>query len=364
MGTIQTIRLPKGNTGMTQLGTTNDDSTVTLPNIGFDFFYNGVNCRSNISVNGNSWFGVGSTTILKVSSADNSYNALYYAYETENGKAVFRIRFEGNQSYSNYGANNLVWELILYSDGTMVLVVVNSLKTGTDSMANLGGAGTASWTAGQSYVFCPSVSTGSVYAITTGSYLQTLSKYLVSDSDGIKHFDGTNWVKVGDLPLTEAMFRSYGDSSLSISRSGLTSSTPTLNYWSEDLNEVTHQIKQIVIPKPVLVKQITNYVLTTGVKSVATAVTVTGTSLIRIIVSVDSGATWNYWSGSAWVVIDSTNITTLTASTMTSAIVNAITAAQWLLLVGTSKTIRFGWFLKQVLSTESCNVNYIIVNFI
>ena len=121
-------------------------------------------------------------------------------------------------------------------------------------------------------------------------------------------------------------------------------------YWAEGTDMTVRKLKQVIVPKPILVKQTVDYPLTTGVRSVVTTVVFTGTSLIRIIVSVDSGVTWNYWSGSAWIVIDPTNLATLTASTMTSAITNAITSAQWLLLVGTSKNIRFGFYLKQVLS--------------
>lgn len=109
MGLLSALRAPKGNTGMTLFGSNNDDSTVTLPDIGFDFFYNGVNCRTAIYTSGNSWVGLGrSSENLQINRRDASYNKLFYLKETDNGKGVFRILWEGNSSYSSWGSNNLV----------------------------------------------------------------------------------------------------------------------------------------------------------------------------------------------------------------------------------------------------------------
>lgn len=40
----------KGNGGMTLLSSHKDDNTVKFSDIGFDFFYNGVNCRTSINI--------------------------------------------------------------------------------------------------------------------------------------------------------------------------------------------------------------------------------------------------------------------------------------------------------------------------
>jgi len=366
MGVTTTIRAPKGHVGMTLFGTHNDDATVVLPDIGFDFFYGGVNRRSTIQVCGNSWLGFSaSTSELKISSSDNSYNSLYYINEIENGVNVFRIRFEGNYAYSSWGSNNLVWELILYNNNCMVLVIEATTKQAADAFDTKGGSGVANWAAASSYSFFTTQSNGTAYVITTGSYVQRVTKFLIDDGiDGIKHFNGTTWVKVGDLPLTEDMFRAFGDDNLTTSRNGLILDAPTLHYWSESAGDALHQLKQVIVQKPKLIKQIVDYNITTGVKSVAYVVTATGTSLIRPIVSVDSGVTWYTWNGTSWIVIDSTNLAAIAASTITSSSINTITSANWNLLVGTSKVIRFGWLLKQVVSTESCNVNYIMVNYL
>ena len=90
--------------------------------------------------------------------------------------------------------------------------------------------------------------------------------------------------------------------------------------------------------------------------------TTTGSSVIKLIVSVDSGVTWKTFSAGSWNNINPT-ITDVNNSGITKTVLNAITKTQWeLLLTSIPEKIRFGYLLNQSLSTESCNTNSISIN--
>ena len=75
------VALPKGNAGMTLISSRNDDSTVSFPDIGFDFKYNGSPVRIIYST-GNTWIGFGTASEhLTINRKDTSVNNLYYKKE-------------------------------------------------------------------------------------------------------------------------------------------------------------------------------------------------------------------------------------------------------------------------------------------
>lgn len=366
MGVISTYKAPKGNAGMTLFGTRNDDSTVQLPDIGFDFMYNGVNARAAIYTSGNTWVGFGSSTEhLDINRRDASYNNLYWIKETENGRPVFRIRFEGQGSYSNWGANDLVWELTLYNDSAMVLVMVATPKTGTDSFNTQGPSGTVScnFQVGKSYVFLPTQSGGKAYTVQEGSYAQVLQKFLIDDgTNGIKGWNGSTWTKVSDGPITEELFRAYGNDSLQSSRSGITLTNPTLCVWTDDVN-ANMSLKQTACPTPKLLKMLSDWNIPTGIKSATATANTSGSAVVKILVSVDSGVTWKAWNGSTWATVDTASLATVEANAMTANVFTGLTTAQWDALIGTIKIIRLAVYLKQTATSESCSIDDIRINY-
>jgi hypothetical protein len=364
MGVLTTISEPKGNTGMALFGSNNDDSTVNLPDIGFDFFYNGVNCRTLIYTSGNSWVGFGSATEhLKINRRDARYNNLFYSKEIENGKSVFRLRWEGNSSYSGSG-NNLVWELILYNDNTMVLIIEAIPNNGTNSFDTKGGSGSASWQVGKSYVFYPTQEQGKAYTIQEGSYQQIIIKYLIDDGEnGIKTWQDSAWVKIADAPVIESIIKNNGINALPASRNGLLLTNPTLLVWTDELTTPDLKIKTTAVPKPKLIKQNTDYLIPTGIKNVVITATVIGTAVIRIICSCDEGATWKAWNGSSWISVGTSDINNVKSNGMTPSILNAITETQWTTFLGGRQTIRFAYYLEQNLTNETCNIDHIRVNY-
>jgi hypothetical protein len=372
MSIISTDRTPKGNTGMTALSTSlnNDDGSFVFPDIGFDFYYNGVNVRTTIYSSGNSWMGFGSATEhLDINRRDARCHYAYYIVEQENGKDVFRIRWEGYSVYSNTTAIDLSWEVILYNDNTIVLVVDQVPgSTGTNTFLSQGnGTLTFAYTTGKSYVFSPAGLSGTSYTVTEGSYQQIVKKYLMDDgANGIKHWDSTNntWVKVADGPINESMFATYGDVSVNLSRTGLVLTNPTLLYYVQSLTEGDHTLHQICIPLYRTVVQNFDYNTGTGIKSVVLTSTVSSTSLLDILVSIDSGITWKAFIASTWTVVDITNLPAIETSAMTPTILNAITQAQWLTLVDANATLRFAYYLKQVNVTDTVSIDEIRVNYI
>jgi hypothetical protein len=361
------IKVLKGNTGMTLFGTRNDDSSVLLPDIGFDFMYNSVNVRSAINTSGNSWVGFGGAIEhLDINRRDASYNNLYYVNETENGKPIFRIRWEGQGYYNSWGANDLVWELILYNDNSMVLVMESTPKNGTDSFVSQGADGTiaCNFQVGKSYAIIPTQPGGLSYTIQEGSYVQFVRKYLIDDgANGIKAWNGSTWGKVADAPVTEDIMKNNGTVTLSASRNGIILTNPALLMWTDDLSGISHHLKTTAAPTPKLIKQIIPYSTATGIKNVITDVNITGSSVIKVICSVDGGVSWKTWNGSSWIVVDTSTIANVKTSGMLPDAVAALISTQWLLLVGVEGDIQFGYYMEQVATNENCYIDRVRVNY-
>lgn len=363
---LPNIVTPKGNAGMTSISTHNDDTVVTFPDIGFDFKYNNIACRTTISTSGNSMVSFsGGTEQLLINRRDAGADAIYWAKETVNDSPTFRIRWEGHETYNAWGTLNLVWELTLFNDNAMMLVIEKIPNTAASSFVNPT-LGTTALTlaANQSYAFIPQAAGGTAYTVQAGSYITVTIKYLIDDgSNGIKAWNGTTWAKVADGPVTEDTMKTYGTPSLNISRAGLVLTNPTVYMWTDYTTVVNHSLHTVAIPTPKLIKQIVDYNIPTGVSSVVLTATVTSTSFLKVVCSVDGGVSWCTWNGSAWSIVDVTSIGNVKSSGVSMATLNAITAAQWLLLVGTKQTIRFAYYLEQVNLSDVCSLDTIRVNY-
>lgn len=215
MAVIPQYTLPKGNQGMTLFGTRNDDSTVTLPTLEFSFLYNNTSVNTIFS-SGNSWIGLGAgTEHISINRRDASYNNLFYANEMEYGLKVFRMRFEGNSSYSSWGSNDLIWEFSVFEDGVMRLIIEKTPNNASDNFNNPGGTVLAvRFETGKSYIFTSQNENGTNFIVEEGTYLPCQSKFLFIDEEGVKFYLQTEelnvWSKVADEPMTEAIFIEYG----------------------------------------------------------------------------------------------------------------------------------------------------------
>lgn len=368
MPVVSGMTAPKGNTGMTLYGTSNDDSTVTLPDMGFNFNYNGAVVRQ-LYTSGNTWVGFGSgSEHLCINRRDASYNRLYYLAETEYSTKLFRIRFEGNSYYSSWGANDLIWELSVFETGVIRLVVEKIPNNGSNSFNNPGvGNQGLTLAANKSYIFTPADSTGRNYTIQEGSYIPCISKYLMVDSEGVKNYQASSWVKIGELPLTEVMFKTYGMDVVPTSLNDLIGNTPQLFYYTDNpevkSNKTGYKLKivEVVTTKPKLIIQDYDFIIHQG-KSISRIEAVVSTTRkdaslndvatngkVRIALSVDSGATWLCYNTttSAFETIDIANDDTFLLSGMQPAIpINMdYTALNNLLLI--DRKLRFAYIIEK-----------------
>lgn len=371
MGVYSTnIIFPKGNSGMTSISTHNDDGTINFPDLGFDFFYNGVNCRTTISSNGNSWIGFTSNEQLRINKRDAGADNIYYAKETVNGKTTFRIRWEGHQSYSSWGTLDLVWELILFNDGAMLLVIEKIPNTGTNSFENPTlGMINLTLENNKSYAFIPQQDQGKSYTVKEGSYIQANIKYLIVDGNDIKHWDAStsSYVKASELPLTADKFQTYGDDVCHKERTGIVSTSPSLKIWSSSSEMQEPKITQTIKPKPVIVTMRDDISFSEAyindIMNVVVTLENTGSGIIVFIVSVDSGVSWKSWDGSSWILVDITNMQDVKSKGMTVAVLQGITEAQWTALGLLNKKMRFGWYMEISGSTDELKLNQIRVNY-
>ncbi|AND85557.1 hypothetical protein GTH52_01100 [Clostridium tyrobutyricum] len=362
---------PKGNSGMTLLSSHNDDSTVSFPDIGFDFFYNGTNCRTAISISGNSWVGfTGAAEQLKINRRDAGADNIYYAKETVNGRPTFRIRWEGHQSYSSWGILDLVWELILFDDSAMVLVIDKIPNTGTNSFANpVLGTTALTLENSKSYAFIPGQEQGKAYTVKEGSYIQTDIKYLIADGSDIKHWDSVSesYVKVSELPLTAEKFQTYGDDVCRKERTGLVYSSPVLKIWSPSEELPAPKIIQTIVPKPVIVRMLEDISFSEAyiqdITNVVLTVDSTGSGIIAFIVSTDSGVSWKVWDGSSWILVDITNMQDVKSKGMSAAVLQGISEAQWTSLGLSDKRIRFAWYMEVSSSTDILKLKELRINY-
>ncbi|SHF33475.1 hypothetical protein [Caloramator proteoclasticus] len=384
MGIIQTPAQPKGNLGMTLFGTNNDDTTVTLPDMGFDFYYNGSVVRQ-LRTSGNTWVGFGSATEhLKVNRRDASYNKLYYALETEGGKKTFRVRFEGNSVWSSWNTNELIWELTLFETGVIRLVIEKIPNTGTNSFDNPNvGTQTLTLSNGASLIFFPGTADGKNYTIYYDSnYIPTNEKYLIVDDDGVKTFSSGSWSKIGDLPLTEEMFLSSGLSTIPQSYTGILGN-PKLYFYTDDDDKKSNptkyilETKEVVNSKPKVIKQKSDFLIPSGKNissitvdtsfvrrdSIGNPISTNGA--IKLAISLDSGAsyyTYNQTSG-AFEAIDINDINMFLNQGIDVNNISQLNIDLLNPLLTGSRTIRFAYIFYKPTLDDVCKLKKIKIIF-
>lgn len=177
------------------------------------------------------------------------------------------------------------------------------------------------------------------------------------------------WETVGQAPATEAMFTTYGMASADNLVEGnlkeLTSASPTILMY--DPLSAAHTVTVTAAPaspKLILPKADIRTQRFVSMTSATLTSTVSGNGVIRLIASNDKGITWKTFDGTNWVTIDATNLATVKASGMTPAVLNAITAAQWLALLGSGSAItplRFGYYLEIAASTDVASTDLLTI---
>ncbi|MCX7904152.1 MAG: hypothetical protein N2486_06540 [Caloramator sp.] len=384
MGIVASPAQPKGNIGMTLFGTNNDDSTVTLPDMGFNFYYNATVVRQ-LRTSGNTWVGFGSATEhLKINRRDASYNKLFFALETEGGKKTFRVRFEGNGVYSQWGINDLIWELTLFETGVMRLVIEKIPNTGTNSFDNPNvGTQTLTLNNGSSLIFFPGTADGKNYTIYYNSnYVPTNEKYLMVDDEGIKIYSSGLWSKIANLPLTEEMFLSFGLDNIPQSYAGITGN-PKLYFYSDDDTKKANpakyilETKEVVTSKPKVIKQRSDFLIPSGknisnitvdtsfVRRDTSGNPISTNGAIKLAISFDGGNsyhTFNQTSGS-FERIDINNLNAFLNQGINVNALNQLNYSELNQLLTENRTIRFAYLIYKPTLDDVCKLKKIKIMF-
>lgn len=373
MAIISDFTLPKGSANMTLFGTRNDDGTVTLPSLPFNFPFSNSTINS-LYVSGNSWLGIGSATEhLKINRRDASYNNLYYASEIEYGVNTFRIRFEGNSIYNSWNLNDLFWEATFFEDGVIVVVIEKSNNTGDDSFTCPDGTIiTTKFENGKSYVIVPQNEEFTSYLIVEGSYIPSENRYLMIDENVVKSYitdenSVSSWVKIADLPLTVDTFLEYGISVLPSDLSGLTA-TPKLMYYTDNSSVVEEKSKykleamEVVTSKPKLILQKEDYVIERGqiIKSITVLTSEIGGN-IRIALSFDGGNNFKTLINGDVLNVDINNSEDFLQNGMVATDFDRLDYSRLNGLINGS--LRFAYILDKPLLTDVCKLKVVKIKF-
>lgn len=197
-------------------------------------------------------------------------------------------------------------------------------------------------------------------------------RYLVEDGTNIKKFiPGTGWSVVGTTPITENMFKTDGMkypvlSALgSTDYAGLISNNITIRRYY-NINAETPRTLTLNAPtKPHIILPTGDISLlsASAVKGFTITGTQTGGGVVLLIASIDGGITWKAFGGGVWVTTDSTSLTDTKAKGMTMTAFNAISQTDWNTLIGTSTTIRFGYYLELTAVADVANTDTLTATF-
>lgn len=375
------VALPKGNAGMTVISSSNDDSTVSLPDMGFDFMYNGSPVRIIYS-SGNTWIGFGTASEhLTINRKDTSVNKLYYKQEEENQTKLFRIRFEGNSSWSSWGSNDLIWELSLYETGVITLIIEKMPNNGTNNFVNPGiGTQALTLVVGKSYVFTPGDSDGKRFNLEEGSYFPHIEKFLIVDDEGIKAFQVVEeiptWIKVADLPITQELLLEYGCDMLQATLEGLIGDTPSVYYYTDNQDaidagnsyEFEISITSTSLPKVIIQREdflihtnkiINKIVLDTSLDKRDNSGNIISTSgKARLAISIDEGITWLTFNMDTGLFegIDINNITEFLSDGMNPQNLSTVDYSTLNQLIEPNRKIRFAYLLEKPTFDDICKL--------
>lgn len=375
------VALPKGNVGMTLISSRNDDSTVSFPDLGFDFKYNGSPVRIIYS-SGNTWIGFGTASEhLTINRKDTSVNNLYYKYEVENQTKLFRIRFEGNSYYGSWGSNDLIWELSLYETGVFTLVIEKMPNNGTNNFINPGiGTQPITLEVGKSYVFEPGDSDGKRFSLVEGSYFPHIDKFLIVDDEGVKTLQlveaVSTWVKVADLPVTQELLLQHGCDILPATLHGLIGDAPTVYYYTDNQDAIDvkdgyeFQILMTATSLPKVIIQREDFLIHTSkiINKIGLDISIdkrdsSGNLInthgeVRLAISVDEGLTWLIFNMeiSLFEEIDINNIAEFLSIGMSPQNLSTIDYSALNHLIETNRKIRFAYLLDKPTFDDVCKL--------
>lgn len=190
-------------------------------------------------------------------------------------------------------------------------------------------------------------------------------KYLLKDGNTIKTIVSGVLLDLGQVPATQAMFGTNGLTDLSVVTDAILRqlSVPELLCYSTSTAQKQVKLTAVPYPKLVLasgdirldyVENIDNFTLTYNQS---------GSGLIRLIASVDGGVTWKTYANGVWSTVNHNDLSEVKTSGIPPDVFNSIPFADWMALLGTGKTIRFGYYLEVGVSTDVATTDRLIAQF-
>ena len=301
--------LSAGITNMTVLrnNTKQDDGTDTITGVSW-FTYNGT-VASTIYASGNSWIGFGSSSEhLKVNRRDGAMWSLYREEGTLYRYYNFlKIRWVGYSRYnSTTSSYAITYDVILWDTGDISLHMVN-IPTSYNN-------GTYSLTASSSYSYTVSTASPDVTFIKTDSGFTVSNSLITLEPPYDKRYlirSGLTYYTVVNNALSEVIvdtltsdvFLTSGTTELPPISLLLSVPNGELLYW-RDTTEGTLEKGLVVSGTPTL-PQIVYYEPQDISNGSINKAEVVASDDAMFSISCDSGTSWKYYDGSAWVAVAS-----------------------------------------------------------
>lgn len=321
-----------------------DDDTMTFT--GVDWFkFNGV-IANKIYVNGNSYFGFGSSgEQLKVCRRD----AKMWNFWREEGTLFnyyrfLRLKWDGYAQYNSTSADAyLCYEVFLFDTGDIFLNVIkapqNSGYLGTSQLVCSGGTKSFTLVAGEGkqITFTHLNEVGSDYSMSYG--LIPLEppydkKFLVTDKDGRIYTIGIDneqtLVEIENvIELSAELFQTYGVDDLPANSLLMNLLNPGILFWQDSVNELpTIQMGLTALP-PNQTVYTENISMTDSTITGIENVTIDSDNNTLFAVSFDGGESWYTYVNSTWALLSEAQ------SGMTRAAVEEIGTDAWAQMVTT-----------------------------
>lgn len=156
----------------------------------------------------------------------------------------------------------------------------------------------------------------------------------------------------------ESTFLTYGTDTINATLLA-TSPSITLYKYTNNVNVTGAKLNYILAYKGQTVVQNFDFPIP-SINTGSIISTVPANGKLLLIVSKDSGTSWQTFSSNAFTT---SSLVAIKTSGMTPAQFNGITQAQWQTYLGTSTTLRLAYYLEQGTSTDKVQVDKVRINY-
>lgn len=249
------------------------------------------------------------------------------------------VQFKNNTVYldSNYNA---------YVKKTSIVKAIPQLDNDSFIIVNQNNELEGNW-----------IGTNQTGVLMTNVYLEPSDTYLLQSGSVIKSFNGTTFSNIGSEPITDAMFESGFSDFTGLTKDKLaTLSSPKLLLKKSE--SVTPSTKITGTPLPKLILANSDILLSGTVSSLDKFVLTannSGTAVMKIIMSFDSGTTWKAYnaSTSTWVTVDKNTLSDVKSKGNAISELNAISSGVWYdAVLNAGKKVRFGYYMEANATTD------------